>query len=178
MRCSLSWMAVSASACLRSALMSNLCLVLMVKGDEWNSRALRFALGVAWKLVSFLGGWAGAALADGSPKRSGRSSSSELKSSSSSSSEPRMTALRSRAADAGTGDDEKRAKIGDGDGDGGGGVGFIEACVEVGVSRNLEPWGLGLCDGLGTGLKKLVMLLFFDISGRGSVHHHLLWKHR
>jgi hypothetical protein len=56
------------------------------------------------------------------------------------------------------GDDEKRKAGGGGDGDdGGGGLGFGEAAA-------LALPGCELCDDWETGLKKLVMLLFFAIS--------------
>lgn len=157
--------------------MSNLCLVLMVKGEEWNSTALRLALGVAKILASFLGAWAGRVLLGGFANRSGNSSSSELKSSSSSSSEPRITVSRFLTADVGAGGDEQKRSgdgagagageaDGEGDGDGGGGVG------DASTSGML---GWELCDVLGAGLKKLVMAPFLGMSGFSRHYHLIMW---
>ncbi len=145
--------------------MSNLCRVLMVKGEEWNSRALRFGRGVAKTLVSSRGaGWGGRVAPGRFANRSGNSSSESLKSSSSSSSEPRITALRSlTAVDEGTGGDEEKRAAGNGVGDGGGGVELADD--EVGEEAALNAGRGGLCDGFGAGLKKLVMLAFFDMLG-------------
>jgi hypothetical protein len=98
----------------------------------------------------------------GFENRSGNSSS-ELKPSSSSSSEPLIIVFRSLTADLRAGgDDERKRAGGGGDGeDGGGGVGFRGA-------GDLALPGCELCDDWDTGLKKLVMLLFFAISD-GSV---------
>jgi len=63
------------------------------------------------------------------------------------------------------GDDENRA--GGGDGERGGGVG--EASV-------LDEMACALCDGLGIGLKKLVMPPCFDISNSHHIFLNLLFR--
>ena len=162
--------------------MSNLCvlLVCIVRGEEGNSRAVRFARGVAQSPSR--GDGAGREMATSLAlkvaKRSGRSSSDEREASESSSSEAGITALRSLTGRVGGGGGEEerenaKGSFGDEDGNEGspGGV-WARGGGREGDSDGSWCWD-GSCgsddserwefDTFGTGLKNAVIALFFDM---------------
>lgn len=167
-RCWLSFNFRSVSACSSKALMSYLCFVLIVSGDEQASTAILFAFGVASSVEAGAGAEVGREV-----KRSGNASASESSESSSSSSEPLITSFLSLGFLTGGSDEEnERSAEGGGSGEeeserraeggaGGGGDGDCGGGDDDGFSI-WDCWG-GL-DGSSTfGLKKLVIKALLDM---------------